>query len=448
MSCTVGSSGYCPQVTFDNTTNRITKIGSATVSHDAAGDMTGDGVDTYQYDGEGRLISMDGGSTATFQYNALGWRVYWPNNSNLSYWYGPDGNSLGGSWGSNWNAFLWFDGRELADYEGDGAHFPHANTLDSTTQTTNWSGGGTQEIMFYPWGQIWQQTSGYFAHEVFAGLQDADPSLGVYQTLNRRFQPLLGRWMTPDPLSGDVTNPQSLNRYAYVKNNPTSLTDPLGLQSGGLEPRTCGGNRLKIPNGVDALSYCKTHMGFYGGNSSSSYFSNNTDEFDLLGPTYIGNGEGGLMPALITNGGQVANWLNDNTGSFSGGWLSYNLGTLKLQTKVFFSTLGQNFMNEFNQGGCVNAFLEGVERADVLGPALSGSPNIAETNINALANGVAVNYAAGKLLTVPFRSSTVRSILNTGETAAEYFAPVYLDYLTAYGFFGKEVPAIVRGKCQ
>ncbi|HEV2499936.1 MAG TPA: RHS repeat-associated core domain-containing protein [Terriglobia bacterium] len=40
-----------------------------------------------------------------------------------------------------------------------------------------------------------------------------------------------GRWLTPDPLGGDITNPQSLNRYAYALNNPTTLTDPLGLTS-------------------------------------------------------------------------------------------------------------------------------------------------------------------------------------------------------------------------
>ena len=40
-------------------------------------------------------------------------------------------------------------------------------------------------------------------------------------------------WSTPDPLLGDLANPQSLNRYAYVLNDPTSLNDPLGLYCSG-----------------------------------------------------------------------------------------------------------------------------------------------------------------------------------------------------------------------
>jgi uncharacterized protein RhaS with RHS repeats len=39
------------------------------------------------------------------------------------------------------------------------------------------------------------------------------------------------RWLTPDPVGGDITNPQSLNRYTYVLNQRTTLTDPSGLQS-------------------------------------------------------------------------------------------------------------------------------------------------------------------------------------------------------------------------
>ena len=40
-----------------------------------------------------------------------------------------------------------------------------------------------------------------------------------------------GRWLSPDPLAGDISNPQSLNRYAYALNNPCSLKDPLGLDA-------------------------------------------------------------------------------------------------------------------------------------------------------------------------------------------------------------------------
>jgi len=34
--------------------------------------------------------------------------------------------------------------------------------------------------------------------------------------------------MSPDPFGGDILNPQSLNRYTYVINNPATLTDHYG----------------------------------------------------------------------------------------------------------------------------------------------------------------------------------------------------------------------------
>jgi len=39
----------------------------------------------------------------------------------------------------------------------------------------------------------------------------------------------MGRFMSPDPLGGILSNPQSLNKYAYVFNNPLINTDPTGM---------------------------------------------------------------------------------------------------------------------------------------------------------------------------------------------------------------------------
>jgi RHS repeat-associated protein len=38
-----------------------------------------------------------------------------------------------------------------------------------------------------------------------------------------------GRFMSADLMSGNILSPQSLNRYAYVANDPVNLVDPLGL---------------------------------------------------------------------------------------------------------------------------------------------------------------------------------------------------------------------------
>ncbi len=44
----------------------------------------------------------------------------------------------------------------------------------------------------------------------------------------RIYDPLLGRFLSPDPEVTDVERMQNYNRYAYVMNNPLSYTDPSG----------------------------------------------------------------------------------------------------------------------------------------------------------------------------------------------------------------------------
>jgi RHS repeat-associated protein len=53
---------------------------------------------------------------------------------------------------------------------------------------------------------------------------------GLVQLRARAYNPELGRFLQRDPIPGVLAVPLSLNRYAYVQNNPVSHTDPTGLK--------------------------------------------------------------------------------------------------------------------------------------------------------------------------------------------------------------------------
>src|SRR5271169_1704545 len=50
----------------------------------------------------------------------------------------------------------------------------------------------------------------------------------------------MGRFMSPDPLGGHREDPQTLNKYSYVRNNPLNLTDPTGLDFWLQGGKACG----------------------------------------------------------------------------------------------------------------------------------------------------------------------------------------------------------------
>ncbi len=266
---------------WGNLLNRTVTCGTATTlsrsadaynhlsgfTYDAAGNVTADGVHTYQWDAEGRASSIDGAFNI---HNALGERVYdQVPGGPISIVYDPAGQLMGAIWSWGWNYFLYFQGRMLVDYEADGAHFGHATGLGSVSQYTDWTGTTAQPILFYPWGQVWQNPTGQLGnalHQEFASLPDYDPNLDQYVTQFRRYSPTAGIWLSPDPLAGDVSNPQSLNRYTYVLNNPTTLIDPTGLDC---KPGTANCHRPPPCNGMVCADQ------YYGG----SFFEGATSTF-------------------------------------------------------------------------------------------------------------------------------------------------------------------------
>ena len=172
-------------------------------------------------------------------YNALGrmaQRVLpWTSSGwqNIEYQYGAFGEPLGGSVPAypEVDARLQLPGSTIAYYmyPWNNTIFVHANALSSATQTTDNTGAVVHQLLYYPWGQIWVNSGTDYWEESFAGQEMYMSESGLSYTPNRMYGATPGRWMSPDPLAGEVTNPQSLNRYAYALNNPTSLVDPSGM---------------------------------------------------------------------------------------------------------------------------------------------------------------------------------------------------------------------------
>lgn len=67
-----------------------------------------------------------------------------------------------------------------------------------------------------------------FLTHKFTG-KERDPESGLDNFGARYNSSSMGRFMTPDPLGGSLADPQTLNKYAYVRDNPVTLTDPTGL---------------------------------------------------------------------------------------------------------------------------------------------------------------------------------------------------------------------------
>jgi RHS repeat-associated protein len=93
---------------------------------------------------------------------------------------------------------------------------------------TDASGNKCFDADYYPFGQENDYSTSCSPGYKFTGYE-FDSETGNYYAYARYYDPRRGRFMSPDPLGGTVGNPQSMNRYSYVVNNPETFVDPYGF---------------------------------------------------------------------------------------------------------------------------------------------------------------------------------------------------------------------------
>jgi RHS repeat-associated protein len=198
------------------------------------------------YDGQNRLtanIIIMGpffmGAT-NYDYDADGERIKKTSSSGdgTLYWRGPGGEVLEETDlnGALKNEYVFFGGKRIARYNPtNGYSYYFSDHLGSADVVTDALGQIKEESDFYPFGgERIVTNSGIDNRYKFTG-KERDPETGCDFFGARYYCNPIGRFITPDwaDKPTDVPyasfgNPQSLNLYSYVKNNPTTFTDPDG----------------------------------------------------------------------------------------------------------------------------------------------------------------------------------------------------------------------------
>ena len=175
---------------------------------------------TATYDALGRMVEKGSGGTYT------------------QFVFRPSGAMLAVYSGGLVKGTIPLPGGSTAIYNASGVNYiRHKDWLGSSRLATTWATHAVYSKEAYaPFGETYYEIG--TADRSFTG-QDQNVATGsggtgVYDYLFRKYDPSAGRWLSPDPSGWSAVNqynPQSLDRYAYVQNNPMSLVDPNGLDA-------------------------------------------------------------------------------------------------------------------------------------------------------------------------------------------------------------------------
>lgn len=209
-----------PQLTVDPGTNHITNAG---FTYDANGNMTADVTHTYSFDAANHLANVDNGSTAVYTYDGKGYRVAKGTTN-----YVRSGTEVIAEYsgGTLQKEYVYSGGTLVATIAGTSTTFHYPDHLSNRFETDD-AGNVLRTYGHLPFGETWYETGTPDKWKFTVYERDAESGLDC--ALMRYDSSALGRFMSPDLLGGSIGNPQSLNRYSYVLNDPVNQIDPLGL---------------------------------------------------------------------------------------------------------------------------------------------------------------------------------------------------------------------------
>ena len=255
-ACSSSPAGTWAHYTTPNNHVTGTNLMPSGYTYDAAGNVLDDGVNNYLYDSEGRICAVEslttGGMTG-YVYDPDGHRVGKGTISSFScnqssngfsatngYVVGLAGEQLTETNGTGgwYHTNVFAGGQLLATYGGSDTYYA-LNDWVGTKRAEHGVGGCLSNWLSLPFGSALQAAGNCpdaTEHHYTGKERDGESGNDYFEA--RYFGSSMGRFMSPDfdesgsdpdPVPyADYSNPQSLNLYAYVNNNPLTNVDSEG----------------------------------------------------------------------------------------------------------------------------------------------------------------------------------------------------------------------------
>jgi RHS repeat-associated protein len=122
-------------------------------------------------------------------------------------------------------------GRRVAMRKGDTLYYLFSDHLGSISVVYETISNTWVTQRYYPWGTIRPGPNNALPTDYTFTGQKLDESTELMYYGARYYDPDLGRFVQADTIVPEPGNPQALNRYSYVYNNPLNFIDPTGYFS-------------------------------------------------------------------------------------------------------------------------------------------------------------------------------------------------------------------------
>lgn len=221
-----------------NSLNQYTAVGPLLPTHDANGNLTGQGVWTYTYDAQNRMtVARRNGNTVTFAYDARNRCVKRTISSSSTYFYYDDWSLIEERASTDALLATHVNGPTIDEIVARtipaGTLYYHQDALGSTVALSNPTGAVAERYSYDIYGaptikaangQI--RTSSSFGNRFLFTGREYISQVALYDYRNRMYSPSFGRFLQTDPISftGD-----DVSLYRYTGNRPTWASDPYGL---------------------------------------------------------------------------------------------------------------------------------------------------------------------------------------------------------------------------